>query len=111
MGTSQGTAVVAEIEAMADRLGRGLYRGPLRDLARVWNPREIDDVSRQQRVLENMRSAERGLKRLEAALDKTGAEALIPVLNALVRAQFNRASGQSRNAEANCAQVGARCEK
>jgi hypothetical protein len=80
---SQGAAVVAEIEAMADQLGRGLYRGLLRDLARVWSPREIEDVSVQQRVLEHMRSAERGLRRLEAALDKTGSEALLPVLKAL----------------------------
>ena len=80
---SQRAAVVAEIEAMADQLGRGLYRGLLRDLARVWNPREIEDVSVQQRVLEHMRSAERGLRRLEAALDKTGPEALVPVLKAL----------------------------
>jgi hypothetical protein len=74
---------VAEIEAMADQLGRGLYRGLLRDLARVWSPREIEDVSVQQRVLEHMRSAERGLRRLQAALDKTGSEALLPVLKAL----------------------------
>lgn len=80
---SQGTAVVAEIEAMAEQLGRGLYRGLLRDLGRVWSPREIEDVSVQHRVLEHMRSAERGLRRLEVALDKTGSEALIPVLNAL----------------------------
>lgn len=86
----EGAAVVAEIEAMADRLGRGLYRGLLRDLARVWNPREIEDVSVQQRVLEHMRSAERGLKRLEAALDKTGPEALIPVLNALGLSSIER---------------------
>ena len=65
---------------MAEKLGRSLYRGLLRDLARVWTPREIRDISLQQRVLEHMRSAERGRKRLEAALDKLGPEALIPVL-------------------------------
>ena len=75
--------VVAEIEAMAEQLGRGLYRGLLRDLARVWNPREIEDPSVAQTVLEHMRSAERGLRRLETALDKTGPEALTPVLKAL----------------------------
>jgi hypothetical protein len=67
---------------MAELLGRGLYRGLLRDLARVWNPREIQDVSLQQRVLEHMRSAERGLRRLEAAVDKLGPGALVPVLKA-----------------------------
>jgi len=71
---------MGEIEGMAELLGRGLYRGLLRDLARVWNPRQIQDVSLQQRVLEHMRSAERGRRRLKAALDKLGPEALIPVL-------------------------------
>lgn len=79
-GSSDATALVKEIEAMAELLGRGLYRGLLRDLARVWNPREIQDASLLQKVLEHMRSAERGLRRLEAALDKVGPEALVPVL-------------------------------
>jgi hypothetical protein len=76
------SSLTAEIESKAEQLGRGLYRGLLRDLARVWSPREIQDVLLQQRVLEHMRSAERGLKRLEAALDKVGPEALVPVLKA-----------------------------
>jgi hypothetical protein len=78
--SAQQGSVIAEIQGMAKQLGRGLYRGLLRDLARVWSPREIQDVSLQQRVLEHMRSAERGLKRLEAALDKLGPAALVPVL-------------------------------
>ena len=77
-------AVLAkEIEGMAELLGRGLYRGLLRDLARVWNPREILDAALLQRVLEHMRSAERGLRRLEAALDKTGYEAIAPILKTM----------------------------
>lgn len=77
---SQSESLTAEIEAMAESLGRGLYRGILRDLARVWNPREIQDVSVQQKVLEYMRVAGRGLRRLEAALDETGPETLVAVL-------------------------------
>ena len=34
-------------------------------------------------MLEHMRAAERGLRRLEGALDKTGPEAPIPILKAL----------------------------
>jgi hypothetical protein len=77
-GCSQLSPLIAEIEAMARQLGRGLYRGLLRDLARVWDPRDIGDVARLKRVLEHMRSAERGLRRLQAALDKLGTEALPP---------------------------------
>ena len=40
---SHAESVVAEIESMAEQLGRGLYRGLLRDLAKVWSPREIED--------------------------------------------------------------------
>jgi len=85
---------VKEIESMAELLGRGLYRGLyrglLRDVARVWNPREIQDVSLQQRVFEHMRSAERGLRHLEAALDKVAPEALVPILKANRLASIER---------------------
>jgi len=80
--SSHQSPLVAEIEGMAEQLGRGLYRGLLRDLAKVWNPREIGDISRQHRVLEHMRSAERGLRRLKVALDKTGPDALVLILKA-----------------------------
>jgi hypothetical protein len=86
----QAGSVVAEIEALAGPLGRGLYRGILRDQARVWNPREIEDVSVQQRVLEHMRCADRGLTRLKAALEKTGPQALTPILHALGVASLER---------------------
>src|SRR5215472_7665201 len=38
-GGSKAASLAKEIESMAVLLGRGLYRGLLRDLARVWNPR------------------------------------------------------------------------
>lgn len=88
--TSQAGSVVAEIEAMAAPLGRGLYRGILRDLARVWNPREIEDTSVQRRVLEYMRCADRGLVRMKAALEKTGPRALTPILQTLGLASLER---------------------
>ena len=37
-------SLVAKIETMAGPLGRALYRGILRDLARVWSAREIEDT-------------------------------------------------------------------
>ena len=82
-GGSEAAALTKQIEGMAELLGRGLYRGLLRDLARVWNPREIQEISLLQKVLEHMRSAERGLRRVEAALDKTGPEALVPMLKTI----------------------------
>jgi len=88
--SSQAGSVVADIEAMATPLGRGLYRGILRDLARVWNPREIEDTSVQRRVLEHMRCADRGLTRLKAALEKTGPKALTSILQSLGVASLER---------------------
>ncbi|HEV2172080.1 MAG TPA: hypothetical protein VGR71_00860, partial [Nitrospira sp.] len=82
-GGSEAAALAKAIEGMAELLGRGLYRGLLRDLARVWNPREIQEISLLQKVLEHMRSAERGLRRMEAALDRTGPEALVPILRTI----------------------------
>jgi len=87
---SSAAGSVAEIEAMATPLGRGLYRGILRDLARVWNPREIEDTSVQRKVLEHMRCADRGLMRLKAALEKTGPRALTPILQTLGLASLER---------------------
>jgi len=75
--------IVGEIEALAQTLGRGLYRGLLRDLAKVWNPREIQNVATQKKVLEYMHAAERGLQRLGVALERTGHEALIPILDSM----------------------------
>jgi hypothetical protein len=73
---TQSSELVRQIEAMAEPLGRRLYRGVLRAQAKVWNPDQIQDIALQRKVLEHMQSAERGLGRLHAALEKTGPAAL-----------------------------------
>jgi hypothetical protein len=80
---SKDATLIPEIEAMSEVLGRGLYRGLLRDVARVWNPREIRDRAIKQRVLEHMRSAERGLRRLEVANERVGPQVLSRTLESL----------------------------
>jgi hypothetical protein len=75
--------LIAHIEAMAEPLGRGLYRGLLKTVARVWKPIQIRDVALLQKVLEHMQAAERGLRRLETAIDKIGPEPLVPILHSL----------------------------
>jgi hypothetical protein len=77
------SALVCQIEAMAKPLGRRLYRGILKTAARVWNPSEIREFDVLSRVLAQMQSAERGLRRLEAALDRVGADAVVPTLRSL----------------------------
>jgi hypothetical protein len=75
--------LVRQIEEMAKPLGRRLYRGVLRTQAKVWNPDQIPDASLQRKVLEHMQSAERGLGRLHAALEKTGPAGLEQALGSL----------------------------
>jgi hypothetical protein len=83
VSAEDGIALVRQIEAMAEPLGWRLYRGLLKTGARVWNPAEIRDADVLRKVLAQMQAAERGLRRLEAALDRIGPEALIPILRSL----------------------------
>jgi hypothetical protein len=55
---------------MEQTLGKRMYRGLLKTLARVWNPRQIQDPAIQQKVLAHMQAAERGFRRAETARDK-----------------------------------------
>lgn len=75
--------LVGEIEAMAKPLGHRLYRGVLRNGARVWSPDQIQDAVLQRKLLEQMRSAERGLRRLQLALSKTDSATLVGILQSL----------------------------
>jgi hypothetical protein len=83
-------ALVHEIEAMAEPLGRRLYRGLLKAGARVWNPTEIRDADVLRKVLAQMQAAERGLRRLDAALNRVGPETLVPILRSLHLTSLNQ---------------------
>jgi len=78
--TAKENSVLRQIEALAAPLGKALYRGLLKSVARVWNPDEIHDTALQQRVLEHMQAAERGLSRLKSALERVGADPLPEIL-------------------------------
>ena len=77
------SGLVSRIEAMSEALGKRMFRGLLRTVACVWNPREIQDPALLEKVLKHMQGAERGLRRLDAALNKTGPEPLRPILHFL----------------------------
>jgi hypothetical protein len=62
-----GGDLVVQIEAMENKIGKRLYRGLLKRVARVWCPDQIRDIAVRQQVLAQMQGAERGLARLEAA--------------------------------------------
>lgn len=75
--------LLRQVEAMEKPLGKGLYRGLLKSIARVWKPSDIRDAEVLQKLLTYMQSADRGLHRLQAALEKSGPDTLPPVLNSL----------------------------
>jgi hypothetical protein len=81
--SAQGGSLVREIEQMEQPLGKRMYRGLLKTLARVWNPSDIQDPAIQQKVLAHMQAAERGLRRADAALEKAEAGALAGILRRL----------------------------
>jgi len=72
-----------QIEAMAEPLGRGLYRGLLKAVARAWKPGDVKEVAVLEKLLTHMQAADRGLHRLEVALETTGSEALAAILSSL----------------------------
>jgi hypothetical protein len=68
---------------MESVVGKRMYRGLLRSVARVWNPRDVQDPAIQEKVLAHMQAAERGLLRARAARDKAGLAAFAAILGSL----------------------------
>ncbi|MGA8491601.1 MAG: Rad52/Rad22 family DNA repair protein [Terriglobales bacterium] len=84
------SSLILQIEAMAEPLGKRMYRGLLKRIARVWNPRDIQDAGLQQQVLAHMQAAERGFRRVDAALERVEPEALTRVLRSLKLQSIDR---------------------
>jgi hypothetical protein len=72
-----------EIEQMEHVVGKRMYRGLLKSVARVWNPKDIQDQAIQEKVLAHLQAAERGLVRAKAVRDKAGLAAFAAVLGSL----------------------------
>ena len=80
---NQDASLARETEQMEQALGKRMYRGLLKTLARVWNPTNIQDQALQQKVLAHMQAAVRGFRRLDAAIDRVGPEPLTQILRTL----------------------------
>src|SRR5207302_6210182 len=81
--SDQSASMVREIEQMEQALGKRMYRGLLKAVARAWNPKDIPEPAVQQKVLAHMQAAERGFRRLDAALERVGPEPLTQILRSL----------------------------
>ncbi|HYL16303.1 MAG TPA: Rad52/Rad22 family DNA repair protein [Terriglobales bacterium] len=88
--TAETGAVIRDIERMEQVVGKRMYRGLLKALARVWNPKDIRDPAVQQKVLAHMQAAQRGLRRAQAARDKAGLAAFAAVLQRLKLSSFDQ---------------------
>jgi hypothetical protein len=82
-GSDLGASLVRGIEQMEQALGKRMYRGLLKAVARAWNPKDIRERAVQHKVLAYMQAAERGLRRLDAALDRVGPEPLTRILRSM----------------------------
>jgi hypothetical protein len=67
-----------------------MYRGLLKSIAKVWNPKDIPDQAIQEKVLRHVQAAERGLVRAKAARDKAGLTAFAAVLGSLKLSSLNQ---------------------
>ena len=77
------TEILREIEQMERVVGKRMYRGLLKSVARVWNPKEIPDRAIRRKVLEQMHAAERGLLRAQAAKEKAGLATYAAILGSM----------------------------
>jgi hypothetical protein len=82
-GAAEDGEAVREIERMQNVIGKRMYRGLLKSVARAWNPKEILDKTIQRKVLEQMHAAERGLLRAQAAREKAGLAAYAQILGSM----------------------------
>jgi hypothetical protein len=88
--SGKGASFVREIEQMEPLLGKRMYRGLLKAVARVWNPGDIQDAAIQQKVLAHMQAAERGFRRLDTAIDRVGPEPLTQILRCMKLQSIDR---------------------
>jgi hypothetical protein len=82
-GDKELHALGEQIEAMMSIVGRRLYRGVLKAVARVWSPAEIRDLEVLRKVFEQMQMAEHEVRRLDAALNGVEPGTLAPILRSL----------------------------
>lgn len=75
--------VLREIERMEKVVGKRMYRGLLKSVAMVWNPKDIQDGDVQEKLLAHLQAAERGFRRAQAARDKAGSASFAGILGSL----------------------------
>lgn len=75
--------LICQIEGMAEPLGKRLYRGLLKCVARAWKPSDISEAAILRTLLADMQVGDRMLNQLAVKLSETGPEQLPPILRSL----------------------------
>lgn len=81
--------VILDIRNMERLIGTRLYRGLLKEVARVFYPEDIRKIALQHKVLALMMSAGRGLDRLRSASAKVSDSTVRSILNAAELQSFD----------------------
>ena len=68
---------------MANPLGKRLYRGLLKRVARAWKPSDISEPTILRKLLADMQAGDRMLNQLAAILGQVGPDKLPPILRSL----------------------------
>ncbi len=82
-GGPPNAELLQKIQQMQAPIGKRLFRGLLKSVGRVWNPKDVHDRATQERILEHMQAAERGWRRVDAALERVGDGPLKEILRSL----------------------------
>lgn len=76
-------ALIRQVEGLAEPLGKRLYRGLLKRVARAWKPSDISEPTILRKLLSDMQAGDLMLNQLAAILSQTGPEQLLPILRSL----------------------------
>ena len=68
---------------MEKKIGKRLYRGLLKRVAKAWSPQQIRETAVLEQVLAQMQGAERGVARLEAAQARLAPEVVEKIIVSL----------------------------
>jgi len=88
--------LVEQIRAMAEPLGKRLYRGLLKSGAMVWKPEDIGETSLLESVLRDMQAAQSALDRARALVEDGGTECLSRVLYSFALRSLNEVTTLQR---------------
>jgi hypothetical protein len=81
--SNEHAELIRLIEGMAKPLGKRLFRGLLKTVARAWNPSDISEPTILRKLLADMQAGDRMLNQLAVILSEEGPDKLPPILHSL----------------------------